>query len=70
MKVCELCGEEISTRDGENRCPGCEEDYGERSRKVKERNARRRQQRRERDEALRSVGLRKVRGAMGGVYWE
>ena len=26
--------------------------------------------RRERDQALRDLGLKKVRGALGGVYWE
>jgi len=24
MKVCEICGNEIDTRDGENRCARCE----------------------------------------------
>lgn len=65
MKVCELCGEEIATRDGENRCLKC--DTGaETPAKRKDRNA----DRRARDDAMRSLGLTKVRGAMGGTYWE
>ncbi len=58
MKVCEKCGEEIGTKDGENRCQACEK-------KEKRKN-----QRKAREEALRSCGLVKVRGALGGVYWE
>lgn len=62
MKVCEICGEEIGGGDGENRCERCEN--REVTRKV------RNQARRGREEALRSCGLVKVRGALGGVYWE
>ena len=57
MKVCEIWG-----KDGDNRCPACDEK--EVSRTV------RNQARRDREEALRSCGLVKVRGALGGVYWE
>lgn len=64
MKVCEKCGAEISTRDGENRCRDCEDGLR------KARNARARASRLAREEALRSCGLVKVRGAMGGTYWE
>lgn len=67
MKVCSLCGDEISTRDGENRCAACEKAIADadfaKARKRKE-------QRKDRDDVLRSLGLKKVRGAMGGTYWE
>ena len=63
MKVCEVCGEEISTRDGDNRCQACEDATASKRRKA-------RQQRKERDQVLRDCGLVKVRGAMGGTYWE
>jgi len=36
----------------------------------KARNARRSQARRVRDEVYRSLGLKKVLGALGGTYWE
>ncbi len=62
MKVCERCGDEISTRDGENLCRKCE------NKKVKAAKARAR--RRERDAVMQSVGLTKVRGTLGGTYWE
>jgi len=65
MKVCKRCGEEIHTRDGENFCGTCEE--GNRKSLSRKRAA---QQRRERDAVLRSLGLSKVRGALGGTYWE
>lgn len=63
MKVCEICGNEVSTKDGENQCRSCEDapvtTQKKRSRK-----------RRQTDELLKSFGLTKVKGAMGGVYWE
>ena len=64
MKVCARCGEEIFTRDGENLCEACDraEDLGKRRRTSVSR--------RERAAVLRSLGLVKVRGAMGGTYWE
>jgi hypothetical protein len=34
------------------------------------RNKRARENRRERDKAMRSIGLVKVHGALGGTYWE
>ena len=64
-KVCEICGDEIATRDGENRCDGCE--MNERS---KAKRAAANKRRRERESVLRDCGLVKVRGAMGGTYWE
>ncbi len=66
MKVCEKCGAEIGGKDGENRCPSCEELEV----KTKAKRERAKQQRRARDAAMRSCGLVKVRGAMGGTYWE
>jgi len=62
MKVCETCGEEIATRDGENQCEECE-----RKARVSKR---RKAARQERDAVMRSLGLVKVKGAMGGIYWE
>ena len=68
MKVCEVCGDEISTRDGENRCPnGCQVAKGV---PQADKKAKARRQRQARDEVMRSLGLVKVRGAMGGTYWE
>lgn len=62
MKVCEVCGTEIDTRDGDNRCDACEE--------VCMKKARKSAARKERDSVMRSLGLVKVRGALGGMYWE
>ena len=64
MKVCEVCGVEIGTRDGDNRC--CEHQ----SVNVKKRKAAAYAASRARDRAMESLGLVKVRGALGGVYWE
>ena len=67
MKVCSNCGsEEVGFRDVENLCPACE--HAESKREL--RNRRGQENRRARDSALRSLGLVKVRGAMGGTYWE
>lgn len=62
MKFCERCGNEISTKDGENMCEDCENG--------KRMNEKRKAARRAREAALRSCGLVKVRGALGGVHWE
>ena len=62
MKVCEKCGCEIGTKDGDNLCNDCEE-----GKRKKEKSAARR---REREAILRDCGLVKVRGAFGGTYWE
>lgn len=61
MKVCEKCGVEIDGGDGENFCRDCEDGR---------KKARRRAQRREREAVMRSLGLVKVKGALGGTYWE
>lgn len=63
MKVCEKCGEEIFTKDGDNQCQACEEGR-------RQKNAKARLSRRTREAILRSCGLVKVRGDRGGVYWE
>ena len=36
----------------------------------KKRNKQKTQARRERNQAMRDLGLKKVRGARGGIYWE
>lgn len=66
MKVCEKCGDEICTRDGDNRCPACEDNPPRTKVGVKNRAA----DRKAKDEAMRSLGLVKVKGAMGRTYWE
>lgn len=65
MKVCEICGDEIGGRDGENRCDRerCQAAADKPKRKRKRKPS-------ARDEAMRSLGMVKVRGAMGGTYWE
>ena len=63
MKTCQNCGCEIATKDGENRCKKCDEN---RDRK----NTKRRRQRRAMNDVMKSWGLVRVRGAMGGVYGE
>ncbi len=60
MKVCSRCGDEICTRDGDNTCPKCK------AMPVQKRKERKKAM----EDALRSCGLTKVRGAMGGTYWE
>jgi hypothetical protein len=64
MKVCESCGDEIGTKDGENRCEKCENEQSKAKKAV------RNKARRERDQVMRDCGLVKVRGAMGGTFWE
>ena len=60
MKICEKCGDEIFTKDGENRCKDCEK-------KKRKKNTLTSKQK---DDIMASMGLTKVRGAMGGVYYE
>lgn len=62
MKVCEICNDEIGTKDGENRCTK-HQDTVKTPKKAK-------QKRLNEESILRSFGLVKVRGAMGGTYWE
>lgn len=71
MKVCRKCGEEIATKDGENFCNKCKIPGGVSGYEPKEvTDARARKNRRAREDALRSLGLKKVNGALGGTYWE
>lgn len=65
MKVCEKCGIEINGRDGENTCPDCDKET-----RSKARRARAREDREDREYVMESCGLVKVRGALGGTYWE
>ena len=60
MKFCECCGDEISGKDGDNRCPKCEDKPRRGARK----------NRRMVDDVMRDLGLVKVRGALGGTYYE
>ena len=64
MKFCEICGDEIDTRDGHNQCASCEETEKKHVR------GKRRALKKAREQAMRDMGLVKVRGAMGGIYWE
>ena len=66
MKVCEICGKKIGTKDGDNRCAECEnletpKAIGK-SRKIASRKIK--------EQILRDLGLVKVHGALGGTYWE
>lgn len=64
MKFCEICGDEIYTKDGENQCT----DYEEKERThVK---GKRRKLKSAREQMMSDMGLVKVKGAMGGTYWE
>jgi len=67
MKFCKVCGEEIATKDGENTCRRCEDAQDDGDRKKL---ASAKANRRARESALRDLGMVKVRGALGGVYWE
>jgi uncharacterized membrane protein YvbJ len=62
MKVCTKCGVEIYSRDGENRCSKCAQ--GKSPRKSKGLTAK------QRHAILTDLGLVRVRGAMGGTYYE
>ena len=65
MKCCETCETPIDTRDGENRCKACEKQAKDKASK-----ARRKASRAAMREAMQACGLVRVRGAMGGVYYE
>ena len=62
MKACEKCGTEIFTKDGENLCDDCDK-KGKRNKKARER-------RRAMDAAMGSLNMKRVKGAMGGTYYE
>ena len=66
MKVCEKCETEIFTGDGDNKCPACERAAGENKKKKEKKKfdvaAKR--------ALMTSLGLTRVRGALGGIYYE
>lgn len=62
MKVCSVCEEEIFGGDGENICPACEKSRARRKRQREAAKAKR--------ELMKSLGLTRVRGALGGIYYE
>ena len=62
MKTCETCGDEIDTKDGDNHCERCERKALSRKRANANRRAR--------HAALTSIGMVRVRGALGGTYYE
>jgi len=64
MKFCEICSNEISTGDGDNRCNDCIDIDTAAKRKQANKN------RKARESVMESLGLVKVRGALGGTYWE
>ena len=66
MKVCRVCGDQVATKDGDNHCRDCEQALESHTRRINRRVARRR----EREQVLRDLGLVKVKGALGGTYWE
>lgn len=53
---------------GQVTVPGAEEQDGLAIEKAKR--DRRNRERRERNQVMRDLGLKRVRGALGGVYWE
>jgi uncharacterized Zn finger protein (UPF0148 family) len=62
METCKVCGGGLIGK--EKICPTCK-------RKARQaRQARARQARQARESVMRDMGLVKVRGALGGVYWE
>ena len=64
MKVCLRCSTEIFTND--TLCPLCDSDMIRRPTKKDKR----RLTQKEREEIMRDLGLVKVRGALGGIYFE
>lgn len=71
MKVCHTCGEEISTPDGENECPTCQALWDENDKQTAVANRRKaRANRKAIHDVMSSLGLVRVRGAMGGTYYE
>ena len=64
MKVCRTCGVEIFTRDGDNRCIYCEDNFTAKKRQQAKRN------RRARDQAMQDLGQYNRGLAVDGTYWE
>ena len=74
MKVCSNCGIEIDTVDGDNFCPECDGDVpsgqSEPSPSPPKQLKRKTLSRADREEIYRDLGLVKVRGRLGGTYFE
>jgi uncharacterized Zn finger protein (UPF0148 family) len=66
MKTCQHCGIEIYTKDGDNLCQACEDRLAMGKRPTKRAHS----QRRGIDNIMADLGLVKVRGALGGTYYE
>lgn len=66
MKVCEICGKEVWSNDGDNRCMQCDQ----LETKKAERRARNNTTRKTKEAIMRMMGLVKVKGELGGTYWE
>jgi len=66
MKCCANCNVEIFTLDGDNLCGECEMNENRKNK----RNAAAKTRRREMAEVMESLGLKRVKGACGGVYYE
>lgn len=66
MKVCNKCGVEIDGLDGDNFCPDCDSDDPSPPKKEKTKTLSRSM----REEIMRDLGLVKVRGKLGGTYFE
>lgn len=64
MKVCRMCGDTICTKDGDNLCRICHDVINRPKSRVSYK------RRTKREQILRSLGLVKVTGQLGGVYWE
>lgn len=64
MKVCSKCGVEIDGLDGDNYCQDCDSDTPPKEKKTKKLS------RAMHKEAMRDLGLVKVRGKLSGCYWE
>ena len=70
MKFCTRCSEEICTKDGVNLCTACEDMEGVRNAAAKASRARAKAKRKAMESVMSSMGLVKVKGALGGTYWE
>lgn len=66
MKFCASCGNEIATKDGDNHCESCDQRMANGKRTTK----RAQENRKAIHEAMTDLGLVRVRGALGGVYYE
>jgi uncharacterized Zn finger protein (UPF0148 family) len=64
MKACVKCGQEAYTKEGDNTCSSCKKAATPAQKEKRKRD------KQAREDIMRSLGLVKVRGAMGGTYWE